>query len=106
MRLNGPRNASKDPSITPGICPLILADVSVPETETAGHPRIKAMTEALSVKHELDGKQFILFEELALGKLAYLMLDRFPNIEHVYMVVRVKNKDGSIQLSLRKPLCV
>ncbi|MEC8277383.1 MAG: SDR family oxidoreductase, partial [Myxococcota bacterium] len=60
------------------------------------------MTEALSVKQELDGKQFILFGGTGfLGKVwLCLMLDRFPNIEHVYMVVRArKNKDGSIRQS-------
>ena len=60
------------------------------------------MTKALSVKHELDGKNFILFGGTGfLGKVwLCLMLDRFPNLGHVYMVVRArKNKDGSIRQS-------
>ncbi|MED5373004.1 MAG: AMP-binding protein [Myxococcota bacterium] len=56
----------------------------------------------LSVREQLTGKTlFVMGGTGFLGKVwLCLLLDRFPEVEHIYMVVRQrKRKDGSIKLS-------
>lgn len=58
------------------------------------------MTERLSVQDQLEGKTFILYGGTGfLGKVwLCLILDHFPKINHVYMIVRARRrKDGTVR---------